>query len=214
MSPPNSTQLIIWGAGGHGREVVALLADEPSPRAFDLVGFVDDGQPDLDRLGRLGVSWLGGHEAMAEHPSSQFVMGLGSGTLRLRLAAQAVGLGLQPAIVISSRAHVGPDVRVGDGCVIFPFATVTTNIELGRHVHVGRGVALGHDCVLNDGVTLMPNASVSGDVNIGTGATIGTGASVLQGVSIGEGAFIGAGAAVIRDVAPHSTVVGVPARTI
>jgi acetyltransferase-like isoleucine patch superfamily enzyme len=40
---------------------------------------------------------------------------------------------------------------------------------------------------------------------------VGIGATVIQGVTIGDRAVVGAGAVVIRDVAPDTTVVGVPA---
>jgi acetyltransferase-like isoleucine patch superfamily enzyme len=43
---------------------------------------------------------------------------------------------------------------------------------------------------------------------------IGTGAVILNGVHIGDRAKIGAGAVVTRDVAPDTTVVGIPARPV
>lgn len=42
-------------------------------------------------------------------------------------------------------------------------------------------------------------------------AIIGSGAVILGGIRIGAGAMVGAGAVVTKDVAPHATVVGVPA---
>ena len=40
------------------------------------------------------------------------------------------------------------------------------------------------------------------------GATIGANATIVCGVTIGKYAFIGAGAVVVRDVSPHSLVIG------
>jgi maltose O-acetyltransferase len=51
-------------------------------------------------------------------------------------------------------------------------------------------------------------------VTIENECLIGTGAVILQGLTIGRGATVGAGAVVTRDVAPGSTVVGVPARPL
>jgi serine O-acetyltransferase len=43
---------------------------------------------------------------------------------------------------------------------------------------------------------------------------IGVGASVLGAVTIGEGARVGAGSVVLKDVPPHTTAVGIPARAV
>jgi serine O-acetyltransferase len=43
---------------------------------------------------------------------------------------------------------------------------------------------------------------------------IGVGAIVLGDITIGEGARVGGGAVVVKDVPPHSTAVGVPARVV
>ncbi len=55
----------------------------------------------------------------------------------------------------------------------------------------------------------------AGDVRgaiIGRNVSIGTGAKIIGAVQIGAGAQVGANAVVVDDVAPGSTVVGVPAR--
>jgi serine O-acetyltransferase len=46
------------------------------------------------------------------------------------------------------------------------------------------------------------------------GVLIGAGAKVLGNIEVGEGAKIAAGSVVLRDVPPHTTVAGVPARVV
>jgi serine O-acetyltransferase len=43
---------------------------------------------------------------------------------------------------------------------------------------------------------------------------VGVSAVVLGAITVGEGAKIGGGAVVVKDVPPHSTAVGVPARIV
>jgi serine O-acetyltransferase len=43
---------------------------------------------------------------------------------------------------------------------------------------------------------------------------IGAGAKVLGNIRVGEGAKIGAGSVVLKDVPPHTTVAGVPAKVV
>lgn len=51
-------------------------------------------------------------------------------------------------------------------------------------------------------------------VTIGNDVWIGSRAMVIGDVTVGDGAIVGAGAVVVRDVAPYSVVVGVPARVV
>jgi serine O-acetyltransferase len=43
---------------------------------------------------------------------------------------------------------------------------------------------------------------------------VGAGAKILGNITVGEGAKIGAGSVVLKDVAPHTSVAGVPAVVI
>jgi serine O-acetyltransferase len=51
-------------------------------------------------------------------------------------------------------------------------------------------------------------------VTIGAGVLVGTGAQILQYCRVGDWATVGAGSVVIEDVAPRTTVVGIPARAL
>jgi serine O-acetyltransferase len=105
-----------------------------------------------------------------------------------------------------------------------------TGIEIHPGARVGRGVFIDHGM----GVVIGETASVGNNVSIyqgvtlgGTGkqrgkrhptvedeAVIGVGAAVLGAVTIGAGARVGAGSVVLKDVPPHTTAVGLPARAV
>ena len=73
--------------------------------------------------------------------------------------------------------------------------------------------------MIGDFVTFTPNVHCNGRVVIEDYAYIGTGAIIKQGakekpITIGHGAVVGMGAVVTRDVAPYTTVVGIPAAPI
>lgn len=209
--------LLILGAGGFGREVVDVIdAINAAPRGpvWQLMGFVDDGTPPPQLLDRLGIPLLGARDVLADHDGSWYVVGVAAPEARRALAAAADAAGLRAATLVHPTATVGRDTSLGEGSILCAHTDVTTHVSVGRHVHVDRQVTIGHDCVLADRVTLHPGATISGAVSLGEGCTVGSNAVVIQGLSVGAGAFVGAGAAVVRDVAPGTTVVGVPAKPL
>lgn len=210
-------ELVIIGAGGHALDVLTAARElddyyRLAGERLDVVGVIADGDVDADRLARVGVSHLGGVDALADHAGASYVVAVGAGDVRERLAVQAEAAGLTPATLVHPDASIGQDVSIGTGSVILAGARVTNNVRVGIHVHVNQGVTVAHDVSLGDYVTLNPQAAISGNVTVGRGATVGTGAVVRQGQVVGAGAMVGAGAAVVADVDPGTTVVGVPAR--
>lgn len=97
--------------------------------------------------------------------------------------------------------------------------------EVGRRVFIdhGAGVVIGETAVIGDDVTIFHGVTLGGTgkatggkrhPTIGSGVLIGAGAQVLGAIEVGDGARIGAGAVVLKDVPPHVTVAGVPARVV
>ena len=53
-------------------------------------------------------------------------------------------------------------MSLGDGVLIWPNATVTVTVRLGRHTHLNVGSSVSHDVVAGDFVTVGPGARVCG----------------------------------------------------
>jgi sugar O-acyltransferase (sialic acid O-acetyltransferase NeuD family) len=127
--------------------------------------------------------------------------------------------GMQFFNVIAISAVMMDSIELGEGALISPFVTLTSNISIGAHFQANLYSYVEHDCVIGDFVTFAPRVCCNGNVHIGDHAYIGTGAVIRQGrngdpLRIGTGAVVGMGAVVTRDVEPYATVVGVPARAL
>lgn len=216
-----TTPLVIIGAGGFGREVLDIVNDINSRalqslgrEEYDFLGFVDDGEPDLDRLKRIGAGHLGPTSVLTNLPAGcKFTIGIGSGAVRRKLDLEATSAGLEPATLIHGTATYGADVRISDGAVVCAHVSITTNVTIGRHTHINLNTTVGHDSMLADYSTVNPLCAISGDVTVGEEVMVGTNSAINQGLSIGNGSIIASGSAVTKSVEAYTLVAGVPAIT-
>lgn len=144
---------------------------------------------------------------------------IASSAVRERLAFRCEADGVPVFDVRAANVVQMDEVVLGEGAILSPFVTLTSNIRIGRHFHANLYSYVEHDCVIGDFVTLAPAAKCNGNVVIEDHAYVGAGAVIKQGrpgdpIVIGRGAVIGMGAVVTRSVPPRTTVVGIPARVL
>jgi len=204
-------ELVVVGIGGMGRETAAWVTDVG--RGDDLVGFLDD-DPATHGTTVAGLPVLGGVDHLADLGDVEVVVALGSPATRAAVVDRLVADGVPLATLVHPTATVGPRTTIGPGAIICPGVLLTCDVQIGRAAIVNYGAMVGHDGIIGDDAFVAPGVHLAGQVTVEAQADLGIGASVIQGVTIGRGAVVGAGAVVIRDVAPGTTVVGVPARPI
>jgi len=104
------------------------------------------------------------------------------------------------------------------GIDIHPGAKIGKNliIDHGMGVVIGQTAEIGDNCVIYQGVTLggVDLNPIKRHPTLGNHVVIGAGAKVLGNITIGDHARVGANAVVIRDVAPGTTVTGIPAKMV
>ena len=193
-----------------------MLESRYGPGGFTLV-FIDD-DCDADELNCQPV--LAYEVFLGFEASSRAVcIAIADSRTRQRLAERCVADGVESFTVTAPNAVIMDDVRIGDGAIIAPFVTLTSNIRIGRGFHANLYSYVEHDCVIGDFVTFAPSVHCNGNVVIEDHAYLGSGCVLRPGqpdrpLVIGRGAVVGMGAVVTKDVPPGATVAGNPARPL
>jgi sugar O-acyltransferase (sialic acid O-acetyltransferase NeuD family) len=210
------TPLVIFGAGGLGREVLLLVQQINQSRpTWDVRGFYDDQAPATPTV--AGLPYLGTNTDLnASSEPVAVALAVGSPAGRAAVVGRLTSEQLHFPVLVHPRVALASTQRIalGAGCIIQQGCVLTCDIALGRFVFLNLGCTVGHDAVLEDFCSLMPHANVSGAARLATGVYLGTSATIIQGVSIGAHTVVGAGAVVVRDLPANITAVGVPAREV
>lgn len=207
-------KLIIAGAGGFGREVLAWAeqADE-FHRSWTIKGFIDDNPRALEGFA-AGAPLIG---SIADHvPAADevFVCAMGSVAAKRRCIERLTSRGARFTTVTHRTAVIGHRVRIGVGVILCPYTVLSCDTALGDFVAINLHSSVAHDASLGDFSQVHCHVDITGYVRIGREVLIGSRATMLPSTQIGDGAIIGAGSVVVRDVPPGVTVFGNPAKVL
>ncbi|BAU28095.1 sugar O-acyltransferase (sialic acid O-acetyltransferase NeuD family) [Aneurinibacillus soli] len=211
-------QILIIGAGGHGREIAQLVRDiNRKSNSWELLGYLDENKS-------LTNQWLNGFPVLGTldllqlelYRSVYVICAIGKVQVRKKLVNHLKNKfsWVKFATLIHPTAVVGDEIVIGEGSVICANSVVTTNVTLGQHVLINYGCTIGHDSLLEDFATILPGSNLSGNVTIRTCVEVGTGTAIIPGVEIKANTIVGAGAVVTRSLPADCTAVGVPAKVM
>lgn len=208
--------LIIFGAGGFGREVAWLVerinAEKPT---WNLLGFLDDNE-EIQGSTINGYKVLGNMNNVEKYVDDYFVCAVGASKIREKIInkIEISNPDVKFCTLIDPCAEISNFVKIGVGTIICAHTIMTVNISIGNHVIINLDCTIGHDAVLHNFVTLYPSVNISGNTNVGHASEIGTGTQIIQGKRIGNYSILGAGAVVVKDIPDKCTAVGCPAKPI
>ncbi len=212
-------RIVVIGAGGMAREIHWLIREINAVQSlYDFLGYVVS---DWNQCGKYDShdDILGDYTWLEEnrHSIDAVTVGIGTPAARLKVGHELRALLpnaelptlIHPSVILDlASANIGLGVQICAGTV------ATVNITFDSLALCNFGCTLGHEAVVGEGSVINPGANISGGVVLGRGVLVGTGAQVLQYCHVGDGAILGSGTVVLEDVAPSTTVVGVPAHTL
>ena len=211
-------RVAIFGASGCGRGVMPLARQlwDASCQPHELV-FVDDYPPVAECNGHRVLSYA---EWLGQPASSRHInIAVANSSVRQKLVERCLADGVKFFEVRAANVVQLDNVQLGEGAILCPFVTLTSNIRIGKHFQANLYSYVEHDCVIGDYVTFAPGVKCNGNVMVEDHAYLGSGVVIKQGqpgqpLVIGRGAVIGMGAVVTKSVPPGATVVGNPARQL
>ena len=197
-----SKQLIIIGAGGHGRVAV----DIAKLRGYEDIAFLDD--QEVKNVNRIGKT----SDFEKYLDTAEFFVGIGSNGARKTVFEKLEKAGAKIASLIHPSAVVAQDVTIGKGVAIMAGAVVNTGSRIEDGVIVNTCASVDHDCRIGAFSHISVGSHLAGTVTVGEMTMIGAGATVINNITICGSCTIGAGAVVVRNVEEAGVYAGVPCR--
>lgn len=164
-----NNNLLILGAGGHGR-VVKEVAE--AMRIFDKIDFLDD---DLSCSAAIGV--CSDSEKLAVQYKNAFVA-FGNNEHRMFWLKKVEEFGFNIPMLIHPTAYVSPSATIHSGSIIEANAMVNTNSVIGKGCILGMGAIIDHDsfvgsgCHVDCGAIIKSHARIEANSKIESGEII------------------------------------------
>lgn len=203
-------QLLIYCAGGLGREVLELARQIGK---WNIVAFIDDSCSEREVNGAPVYSFEEAKRAVG-YTESSAVVASGEPQIVKKLYERLE----QTEISLAKLIH--PSVHIPDSCLIEPGVIVQDRVFLGPNVILRKGCcidyncALGHDVQVEEYSHISMGCMVAGHVTIGDGTYIGAGAVIRDEVTIGKNCIIGMGSLVTKNIPDSVMAYGFPCRAV
>lgn len=209
------TDIAIYGAGGLGREVAAMIKmiNDRKP-TWNFVGFIDDTHTPGDEISHYGKV-IGGRDmlnAMSNPPA--IVICVGSPAARRAIVESITNPAVEYPNLISPDFVIEDEqtFNMGIGNIIKSHCRVTVNVSVGDFNVLNGMVTFGHDAKVGNCNVFMPGVRISGESVIGDCNLFGAGSFVKQGLHVGNGITLSPLSPLLTRPKDGCTYIGNPAK--
>lgn len=183
------SNLLIIGAGGHGKVVVEAAELE---NKYEEISFLDDNK-EIDKIYNFPiVGEIDEYKKFKDKYKYAFVA-IGNNKVRLKLIEELIKEGFIVPKIIHPRATVSKYSKIDAGTVVLSGAIVNVNSHIGKGCILNINSTIDHDSIIEDGVHISSGAVIRSMVKIGELSTIKAGACITQGKTVEKNTIINPG---------------------
>lgn len=206
-------KLFIIGAGGFGRELLQWVKDinEVKP-TWDIQGFIDDDPNALDEV-ECDYKVVGKLSECHLEDDEYYALAISNPRTKMEIANELEKKNIKFASIIHPTAVLTKFSHYNDGLIMFPYAKLSVNSTVGKHVTI-MSSGVGHDVKVGDYCTICGNVTVIRNVVIGDRTYIASNVVLNAGVNVGNDCYIGMGSMILKDVPSNSKTFCNPARVM
>ena len=198
-------QLVIIGAGGHGR-----VSQDIAKYTYRKIVFLDDADVKHSNIKLVGKL----DDCKKYIHNSDFFVAIGNNFVREKFFCELKELGATIVSLIHPNSVIAQGVNVGIGSIIMAGVVINADANIGYGCIINTCSSVDHDCVIGDFCHVSIGCHLAGTVNVGRRTFIGAGATVINNVNICTECMIGAGAVVVKSIDKSGTYVGIPAKEL
>lgn len=201
-------KIYILGSGGLAQEVYGWNLCQKKNNRLKIDGFISNDS--LESL--FGLPILSKSSVKSLKDDFKFIPCIGDINNRRNEFESLEKIGGSPYSFISDDVKIGANVEVGDGCILNPRSSISSNVTIKQGTIINCNSGIGHDTSIGSFCTLFGSVTINGNVKIGSNVMIGSGAIIHPGKNIDDGSIIGIGSVVLRNIKENTTVYGNPAK--
>jgi len=205
--------IIVYGAGGHGKSVIDLIEDQGQYR---IANVLDDNEEGADHL--LGYPIIRNGEEITEIIRNAYggVVAIADSHTRSRIVSRIEALSpiFRFVNIIHPAACISRHARIGQGAVIMYGVRIGTETIIGNHCIICSKTLIPHDSIVGDYAFFGGGVICSGNVTVGEHCYVLSGSVIINNITIGHHTVIGSGSNVVGDIPPNVVVFGNPAKAV
>lgn len=206
--------LILAGGGGHCRSCIDVIEQEGR---YTIHGILDPNEKKDTQV--LGYPVLGSDELIDAFikQGHYFLITVGhikSAAIRIGLFEQLSAGSAKMAIVVSPKAYVSKNAKIGLGTIVMHGAIINAGATIGHNSIINTLSLIEHDAVIGNHVHVSTGTIINGGCSVGNESFIGSGTVVANNIDIGANIVIGAGSVVVNNLNKPGLYFGSPAKKI
>ena len=205
-------KIIIYGAGGNGKEIVDLYYAINENYDSDSIVFIDDFRSETHFYNCPMFTFQNIEKFNKDE--YHFVIAIGEVKARTLLYNKMIAHGFKPASLIHPDVFISNSANIGEGFVARKGCFISSNAKIGENVNLQHYVVIGHDSIIGKNCQISSFTDIAGGVSIGNDVFVGLNAMVKEKLVIGNNCIISMGSIVMQSIQDNLVVMGNPARVI